>query len=315
MSFSLQVKNDLARIIPDEENERLAELSAIIRLAGRLKLMGMGRLAFVITTEKASIARKAFSLLKSCFGISMEIQATKNTNLKKNIYMVRVDYEQGANTILEKTGIIELDNGIPHLLSTIPNFVNETEGTKRSYIRGAFLASGSISDPDKTYHFEIAVIDEELSEYIKDMLNDYNLGAKIIDRKSTKIIYIKESEAISDILNLMGAHKQLLYLEDVKIKKQVRNDVNRLINCETANLNKTVMAANKQVEAIEYIEKKIGICNLPENLQEIARLRLVNKDLSLKELGQMMETPLGKSGVNHRLKKIQEIAIELGADI
>lgn len=312
MSFSTQVKNDLARIMPEDEAERLSELSAIIRLSGRLKLMGAGRLAFAIITENPAIARKTFSLIKSCFGIHVEIHSTRNTNLKKNTYILNVENEQGANDILQKVGIINMLDGSPHLLSSIPDFVCAQESSKRAFIRGAFLASGSIADPSKNYHFEITVVDEELSEYIKDMINSYEFKAKIVNRKSTKVVYVKESECISDLLNIMGAHKQLLHLENVKINKQVRNDVNRLVNCETANINKTVDAATRQVESIKKIQSKIGIARLPDNLQEIALLRLENYDVSLKELGEMMSEPLGKSGVNHRLKKIQQIAEGLG---
>ncbi|MGL5438866.1 MAG: DNA-binding protein WhiA [Filifactoraceae bacterium] len=312
MSFSAQVKNDLARIMPDNEEQRLSELSAIIRLSGRLKLMGIGRLGVSISTENPAIARKTFSLIKSCFGIHVEIHTVKNTNLKKSSYILNIENNQGANEILEKVGIIEIVGGNPHLLSSIPDLIFKKEANKRAFIRGAFLASGSISDPSKNYHFEIVAVDEELSEYIRDMINSYNLKSKIIERKSAKVIYIKESESISDILNLMGAHTQLLHLENVKISKQVRNDVNRLVNCETANINKTVDAAKRQVKSIEKIRDTIGISSLPENLQEIALLRLENYDISLKELGEMMSEPLGKSGVNHRLKRIQQIAEELG---
>lgn len=312
MSFSVQVKNELARVVSDNPKVQLSELSALIRMSGTLKLMGFNKLSFVITTENPAIARKVFTLIKNCFGITVEIQVNKQSNLKKNnTYILSVNYDQGANDILEKVGILEREGDTLRWVSTIPkDLITKQEG-RRAYLRGAFLGSGSISDPGKMYHLEISTVNIELSEKLKKLLNSYKLNAKIVTRKNNNVVYIKESEHITDLLNLMGAYNALMYLEDVKIKKQMRNDVNRLVNCETANLNKTVETSMRQVECINYIIEKQGLDYLPENLHEIALLRVENPDMSLKELGEIMDKPLGKSGVNHRLKKIEFIAEEL----
>ena len=308
----MEVKNELSRIIPDEEHVKIAELAALVRMSGSLKLMGFNKLSFKVVTENPAIARKVFSLLKSCFGIHVDIEVRKNKNLKKNnTYSLLVTYEQGANDILEKVGIIEKQGENVFIRSDIPDIIVKDEESKRAYIRGAFLGGGSVSDPEKTYHVELVTLDEELSVYLMNLLNTYDFNAKIVPRKNTYVIYLKESNHISDLFNIMGAHNALFQREDIKIKKQMRNDVNRIVNCETANLTKTVNAAMRQVESIKYIIKTMGLEYLPDNLREIAELRIEYDDLSLKELGEMLESPLGKSGVNHRLKKIEEIADKL----
>lgn len=312
MSFSTQVKNELSRIIHQLRYVKIAELSAIIRTGGSIQLMGFNKLSLKIVTENPAIARKVFSLIKSCYNIEVEIQVKKNNNLKKNnSYTLTVTFEQGANDILTEMGIIEKDGNNLHMRSDIPKDIIKDEKSKRAYVRGAFLGGGSISDPEKTYHVEFVTMDEDLSTYIKDILNDYNFNAKVILRKNVFVVYIKESSNISDLLNIMGAHNALLHLEDIKIIKQMRNDVNRLVNCETANLSKTVNASMRQIEAIKYIMDVKGINFLPDTLKEIALLRIEQEDLSLKELGELLSQPLGKSGVNHRLKKIEEIAKKL----
>ena len=312
MSFSAQVKNKLARIIHENPQVQLSELSAIIRMSGTLKLMGFNKLSFVISTENPAIARKVFTLIKNCFGITVEIQVNRQSNLKRNnTYVLSVTYDQGANDILEKVGIIEKEGEHLSWVSTIPKHLVSRQDGKRAYLRGAFLGSGSVSDPAKMYHLEFSTVNIEISQNLRKLLNSYKLNAKIVTRKNNNVVYIKESEHITDLLNLMGAYNALMHLEDIKIKKQMRNDVNRLVNCETANLNKTVDTSMRQIECINYIMEKQGLDYLPENLHEIAMLRVENPDMSLKELGEIMETPLGKSGVNHRLKKIEMIAEEL----
>ena len=182
---------------------------------------------------------------------------------------------------------------------------------RRAFIRGAFLTSGSMSDPEKFYHFEIVCSTERKAEFIQAILTGFSFDARIVQRKKYYVVYIKEGEQIVDLLNIMMAHRALLNLENVRILKEVRNSVNRQVNCETANLNRTVSAAVKQLDDINYIRDTVGLDSLSESLMEIAVLRAENTEVSLKELGQMLTPPVGKSGVNHRLRKISEIADEL----
>ena len=185
---------------------------------------------------------------------------------------------------------------------------------KRAFIRGAFLTSGSISDPQKGYHFEIVCPDEEKAQQLQEIIRSFHIDAKIVLRKKSYVVYVKEGAQIVDILAVMEANVALMDLENIRILKEMRNSVNRKVNCETANINKTVNAAVKQVEDIRLIERKAGFESLSECLGEIARLRLQYPEATLKELGMMLNPQVGKSGVNHRLKKLSMIAEELRGD-
>ena len=206
---------------------------------------------------------------------------------------------------------IFVKNGIITLNYSIPEFVLKDDNIKRAYIKGAFLGGGSISNPEKTYHLEFVTHSEEYAQDLSKLINSFGLNSKVIQRKNSFIIYIKEGEQIVDLLNIVGAHTSLLELENIRIMKEMRNNVNRLVNCETANLSKTVNAAVRQVESIKLIQNSIGLQRLPKNLQEVAELRLSYPDESLKELGEMLDPPVGKSGINHRLRKIEKIAEEI----
>lgn len=309
MSFSTQTKNELARVFPESKGTKLAELAALIRMSGTIQLAGFKKLNFKISTENAAIARKHFKLLKGLFGVNTEVTVQKSNNLKKNnMYVMLITYEMGANDILEQLEILRREDGSFFIENSVPQKLLKDDEARRAYIRGAFLGAGSISDPEKTYHIEFVVSSNEFGEQFKELINSYGLNSKIAMRKNSYVVYIKESEQISDILNIMGAHKALLSLENTKIVKQMRNDINRIVNCETANLSKTIDASIRQIENIRFIKDTVGLSALPPNLREIANLRLENENLSLKELGQMLSAPLGKSGVNHRLRKIEQLA-------
>lgn len=309
MSFSMKTKNELARVIPEESCCQLAELSALIRMSGTIQLAGFQKVNIKIATENAAIARKIFTLLKKCFGIHTELMVKKSKLLKKNNhYVMTINSYAGANDILETVQILEINQGQSTIKHGIPWTLVDSRCCKRAYLRGAFLGAGSVSDPEKTYHLEYVTANEDHSEDIKNLINEFELGAKIVQRKQSYVIYLKEGDQIVDLLNIMGAYNALLNFENVRIFKQVRNNVNRIVNCETANLSKIVNASVRQIENIEYIQKTEGFRILPDSLREIAELRLQYKDASLKELGNMLNPPVGKSGVNHRLRKIEGIA-------
>ena len=182
---------------------------------------------------------------------------------------------------------------------------------KRAFLRGLFLSCGSITDPRSGYHLELAAGSRDRAIRMQEIIGVFELEAKTIERKSGYVVYIKEGAAIADFLNVIGAHVALMEFENVRILKEMRNSINRQVNCETANIRKTVSAASRQTEDIRFIHDTIGFGNLSENLSQIARLRLENPEVTLKELGEMLEPPIGKSGVNHRLRKLSEIAEEL----
>ncbi len=311
MSFSSKVKGEIARYSELTKSEALAQISAIMKVSGTIGFSGSG-LSFKITTENPSSARLIFTLLKIHFNIHSKLMVKRSNSLKKNnIYMVVINEEMGVRGLLQETGILTEVDGVMSLDYRIQDDMIKTEEEKRAYIRGAFLGGGSISNPEKTYHLEFVTHSEEYAIDLCKLINTFGLNSKVIQRKNSFIIYIKEGEQIVDLLNIVGAHTCLLELENIRIMKEMRNNVNRLVNCETANLSKTVNAAVRQVESIKLIQKEIGLKRLPKNLREVAELRLNYPDESLKDLGEMLNPPVGKSGVNHRLRKIEKIAEEL----
>ena len=289
----------------------ITELAAIVRLAGSIQIAGYRKLNLKITTELNSVARKVFKLLKQNFGINTTISVNKNQMLKRNnSYVLIVTSEMGSENLLRELGILEPGDGF-YTVNKVPENLLQNEECIRSFIRGAFIGGGSISDPGKNYHMEFVTNNEDFAKSLKDLINKLGFNCKVVSRKNNFVVYLKESEQISDLLSIIGAHNALLSLQNTKIVKAMRNNVNRIVNCETANLSKTVNASVRQIENIKLIQDTIGISSLPENLQEIARIRLECEDMTLKELGEMLEPPIGKSGVNHRLRKIEEIANDL----
>lgn len=310
MSFSSKVKNEICKNVAVEKEEARAELSAIMKVSGTLSFGGNRRLSFRVSTENPSIARRVFTLLKEYFGIHTKLMAKKGTSLKKsNVYMVMLTEEMGVRDLLKEVGVLEATD-LLSLNYNIPEQMVHDDKCRRAYIRGAFLGGGSISNPEKTYHLEFVTHNNDYAIELSSLINTYGLSSKVIQRKNSYVAYIKEGEQIIDLLNIIGAYNSLLELENVRILKEMRNNVNRLVNCETANLSKTVNASVRQVESIKLIIKEIGLQRLPKNLREIADLRLKYPDETLKELGEMVEPPIGKSGVNHRLRKIEKIAEE-----
>ncbi len=189
--------------------------------------------------------------------------------------------------------------------------MKQDEQLARLYIREAFIKSGSVNDPNKKYHLQIMFKEKAKAEEMQTLLNNFNIHAKIIKKEKDYMLYLKDGEEISEFLALVGANKSVIKFEEIRVIKEKRNDINRLVNCETANLNKTINASVKQIEDIKKIKKAGKFNELPETLKEIAEVRINNPEMSLIELGKLLDKPIGKSGVNHRLKKLSQIAEEL----
>ena len=313
MSFSSTTKNELSRLPIEDRCFAIAELAAIVRMCGTIQISGIGKINLKFGTENAAIARRIFTLLKMLYDTNIEVMVRKNRQLKKNNnYLIVINNTKITKKILEDVGFLtNKDISFYDVSYEMPENLIKNRCCRRSYIRGAFLGGGSISNPEKTYHMEFVTNSEEHGIDLSNIINSFDLNSKIVIRKDNYVVYIKEGEQLVDILNIMGAHQALLKFEDIRVFKDVRNNINRLVNCETANLGKTIDASLRQVENIEYINSKIGIKKLPENLQEIALLRLEYRESSLKELGTKLNPPVGKSGVNHRFRRIEEIAEEL----
>ncbi|MCP3761139.1 DNA-binding protein WhiA [Domibacillus sp. A3M-37] len=304
MSFASETKKELTTIETSGCCAK-AELSALIRMNGSLSFSN--RLLVVnIQTENAAIARRIYVLIKRNYEAAVELLVRKKMRLKKNnVYIVRL--KEDAQKILDDLGIIEDGFSFVHHIS---DRITAKKCCRRAYLRGAFLAGGSVNNPEtSSYHLEVFSLYEEHNEALCALMNTFGLNAKSLERKKGFITYLKEAEKISDFFSITGAHSALMRFEDVRIVRDMRNSVNRLVNCETANLNKTIGAALRQVENIKFIDQTVGLGILPDRLREIAELRVLHQDVTLKELGEMVSgTAISKSGINHRLRKIDEIA-------
>ncbi|WP_105618347.1 DNA-binding protein WhiA [Vallitalea okinawensis] len=311
MSFSSKVKNELARHVGKARHCSIAEIAAIIKMCGHVEVTPA--VSIVVHTENPSVAKKFYLLLKETFKINPEIAIRKNVHLgKSRNYILHLNNPSEASRVLQATKMLDIsDNGQIKTIDGINSLIVQSTCCKRAYIRGAFLGGGSVSDPEKNYHLEFVNTSEEHCKALQKIIHSFELDAKIVRRKKYFVLYMKDGTQIVDMFNIMGAHVALMDLENVRIVKEMRNNVNRIVNCETANLNKTVSAAVKQLEDINYIESIIGLDKLPSNLEEVARIRQIYTDASLKELGAMLDPVVGKSGVNHRLRKISNIAEKL----
>ena len=262
------------------------------------------------TTEVPAIARRIFSLCKAAFGVTPEVRTQLRKRLgKKNVYHVVLGPDC-APQILEETGLLRESGEGVRISRAVPLGLLRRSCCRHAYLRGAFLATGTLSDPGKGYHLEISSSSEDYAKSLNNFMNKLDLAAKMVLRRERYVVYLKESETIVELLNRMGAHKALLAFENIRITKDVRNNVNRAANCDSANLDKTMNAAQKQIEAIRLIEEKGAFSRMPRSLREIAEKRMDNPDMPLKELGEAFDPPISKSAVNHRLRKLMEFAAQ-----
>ena len=298
MSFSSDVKKELLRVSDSARHCKIALLAAFVNYCGFYD----GE-SFIFVSENRGIIEKTAELTSELVDMTADIEEYENR------YCVKIDSRDKAEKLANITlGQRDYDSPAinPQAVSSLC--------CKRAYIRGCFICAGSVSDPQKQYHLEISNGDYDHAAALKSLITSFGIDAKIILRKNHYIVYIKEGEQIVDMLNIMSAYKALLDFENLRVVKDLRNNLNRIVNCETANLNKVVSAGVRQTEAIEYIKRTVGLGYLSPSLEEMAKLRLEYPDISLKELGEKLRPPVGKSGVNHRLKKICAIADSLKGD-
>ena len=309
MSFSHEIKNELAHLEPERRCCEIAELAGIVRMDGNILIGSRNGIGLELVTENNAVARKAYKGLKKLFQVETEITVQRRNRLKKNnVYLVRVPGQPKVMEVLDVLGLTK--DGLKYNPEISAELVKK-ECCRRSYLRGVFLGAGSLSDPMNSYHLEIVANSEEYAESLVKLIETFGLHPKISSRKNVLLVYLKESEQIADFLNIIGAHQALLELENIRIQKEMRNQVNRLVNCESANMNKTIDAAYKQRMNIELIQKYHGFEKLNEGLRAVAEARLEYPEVSLKELGTLMDPPIGKSGINHRMRKLEELADEL----
>ena len=308
MSFSARVKEELSHQLSKARHCQIAELAAILSLCGKIHIDEEDHFSIRIHTENVAVARKYFTLLKNTFNIKADISIRRNAFLKKSrSYTLLVRDHENALRVLEAVKMVDAQGNVGENLSVVRNLVIQNACCKKAFIRGAFLAAGSLSDPEKFYHFEIVCASLEKAVQLQNVILTFDIDAKIVVRKKYYVVYIKEGSQIVELLGLMEAHVALMELENIRILKEMRNSVNRQVNCETANLQKAVDAAVRQLHDIEVLRwQKGGLAALPDRLRETAEARLEEPGASIVELGDMLG--VSKSGVNHRLRKLHALA-------
>lgn len=308
MPFSTEVKNELARLESLKNCCRTAELHALVRMDGSFHIHAKQQYSLTLTTENAAVARKYIKSFANLYKLKADLEIRRSSLSKACNYLISIPFQPRIEQSLYELGI--LDNHM-NLSSSVPSRLINNVCCQISFLRGAFIGGGFISDPRKAYHLEMVSDNWEFIKDITRLMDKFGFGSKIYEKKKKYKIYLKESETIVGFLALIGAHRALLQFEDTRILKELRNQVNRLVNCETANLDKTIKAAIDQISDITVIEQILGIDNIAETLAEISKLRLAYPRANLRELGEFAEPKLSKSAVYHRLRRIRNLANKL----
>ena len=330
MSFSGEVKEELMKHTPPARHCQLAELASILHFCGshaaaegsnnlqneeKKSIFNVEKL--LIQAENEAVIRKCFTLLKKTFNINTSVnekrvgksgKAGAGTGAKPRAYEIELTDPSQIKQVLQATKFMDGEGHLRDMKAPVSAILIKNSCCQRAFLRGAFLASGSMSDPGKSYHLEIVCTNLFQAEQIQSILLAFEVEARIVQRKKYQVVYMKDGTGISDFLNIVEAHVSLMNFENFRIVKEMRNSVNRRVNCETANIGKTVSASTRQAEDILLLQQKYGFENLPESLREMAEVRLAYPDAPLRELGEYLDPPVGKSGVNHRLRKLGELA-------
>ena len=311
MSFASDVKEEIGKQTDRGRHCQIAQFAIIFALTGHIKKDFKNDNYIEMRTENLTVAKKSYMLLKCMFDTSPEVMIrTHNLQVQSKNYFICIKDSALVIEVLKTIKLLSDENQWGDF-GTVNKLIVQNMCCKRAFLRGAFMVAGSVTNPEKGYHLEIAVLSAKLAEQLKEEMSAFEIDAKIVERKKYQVVYIKEGAQIVDFLNVIGAHMALMEFENVRIVKEVRNSVNRQVNCETANITKIVNTAARQIEDIKYIQCNMGFSTLSDGLREIAELRLEYPDSSLQELGKMLDNPISKSGVNHRLKKLSNIANEL----
>ena len=305
MSYSSDTKEELCRLEPDSVCCLLSELSGIVSAAGSVILRGGGQRRLSIETENTAVARRAFRLLQEVFDVQPELVTLKRARLGGRIaHRIEVSGDE-ASFVLEGCGISVLQR------RGVPREITVRKCCRMSFLRGVFLASGSVTDPLKEYHLEFVLGDEAFAQALARLISRFDLEAHLTTRRNMPLVYLKGQGAITDMLSILGAQSARFAMEDAFIRKELRNNANRAVNCDSANAERSVIAASRQAQAIERLIAAKGEQSLPPALLQTAKLRLMYPEVSLEELGRLCDPPVGKSGVNHRLRRLEQMAREL----
>lgn len=315
MSFATETKNELSRVVTEKKCCQLAEIAGFIRVAGSLGMTfqpGGSKFTISIATDNPAVARHYKRMLEEYFKVETEIEVGESQSLKKgHSYIISVGKEKGEQ-VLREVGILLVREGNNYISDGIYGDLIRSKCCKKAYLRGMFMGAGTMTDPNKGYHLEFVCNTKTLANDLKKMINSFvDLNAKTVKRKEKHIVYMKSAEYICDTLSIMGADSQRLEFENVRLKKELLNETVRLTNCDNANTDRTLDASQHQIENIRKIAAVKGLDSLPEKLRIAAELRLEYPEASLTQLGEMMDPPMKKSGINNRLRKIEEIANKL----
>lgn len=310
MSFASETKNELARIVPEKKCCMLAEIAGFIRMAGSIKLVGGGKFKIVMTTLNPAVARHYKTLIKTYFSVDTSLEMGNDATLRHgHVYMLTIGPEDLSEQILRETGILMVKEGMNFISDGIYDGLIKTKCCRKAYLKGAFLAAGTVNNPEKEYHFEISAGTETLAKEIRRVMNGFvDITAKVVTRKKNYGVYLKAGEQIKDVLAIMGASNQFFKFDEVMMMKELKSEAYRMNNLDNANIDKSLRAAEAQINAIKKIEEKRGLDILSPKLREAAMARLENPEVGIEELGQMMKPALSKSGINNRLRRIEEIA-------
>lgn len=305
MSFSAATKDELVRLPLGKPCCMLSELSALLQTSASLSLRGGGQARLAFRVESAGLARRIFLLLRTLFSVTPSLHFIRHNRLGGQRSSVLTLETADAQKLLTALGMMAADqDGEMHLLKTTPRNAVLRQCCRKAFLRGAFLGAGSLNSPEKGYHFEIVAQDPSLAAFLIKIMEKSGLPAKQMVRKGVHVVYLKESDQIVSVLGLIGANQALLSLENTRVHKHVMNYVNRMMNCDASNMEKQLDASSRQVEAIRALSQRGALEALPPSLRQVARLRLSQPDATLSQLGEMLDPPLGKSGVNHRLRRI-----------
>ncbi len=309
MSFSSEVKEELYSHIGSSRHCQIAEIAAIVDAAGLVKADEKGNLTIYLQDDNTLVIRKFFTLLKKAFNIGTSIlEGVADARAEGRIYRAVLAEQSAVTQVLGAIRLLDDSGQLRDLRDGVSPMVTRNSCCKRAFLRDSFLCLGSISDPNKGYHLEYVCDREVQALFLKEMIESFDVEARIVRRKKYFVLYFKEGAGIVDLLNIMEAPVSLMNLENLRIVKEMRNSINRRVNCEVANIAKTVNAATKQIEDITYLKDHYGFENLQPILREMADTRLENPDATLLELGKLLDPPVGKSGVNHRLRKLSDLA-------
>ena len=311
MSFTTEVKDELARVRPDCPACEKATLAALVRIEGTLFVSGPNRYRVEIATDAPAAARLVVRLLHSIYDLKTDLTMRRSVLHKTPNYLIEVPAQPHLAEALRDMGVLSAEGGLE--MGIKPELVAKP-CCAAAYLRGAFLGSGFISNPKSDFHFEITVESEPLAEGLVELMACKDITARIMQRRSSFMVYLKSGNAILEFLAFTGAHQAALSMEEERVVKSVRNDVNRMINAEIANQQKAVGAAVQQIYAIRSVVEHYGMENLPPALQDFIRLRVRHPEASMKELGELANPPLSKSAVAHRVRRIEQLAREIGED-